>query len=876
MSCRGWKDASGYFGPSLANSSRSQDAFRPSLNDDRFYDALLDVELPASFALETTSFCRKYDWIDSATRRLELKGVALNADIGMFAIIRIHFDFFAGGGIDKRVDVHTVHATGQKLELLDIIPELIWAGMILLLLRQELSQLAYEACQRRCLDYWLDLWCVVDWVSILVGLTIAAFWFWQISSISAISDSVAALPRAPFSASGFPDDVDQYQTQWQKILDDIAYVYSRKQYYQLCLFWYTMIITGRFLKGFLSQAKLAMLQLTLGHTFWDVTHLLLFFLVIFMNFMLGGHILFGPALWDWSTLVLSASTSLKMLLGDFAFDDMYEIAPVSATIWFWFFLLSMTFILMNFCFAIIGDYFHVFRRSIGATPTLWDDIVVSLKEQWWRLSWRWDRFREAGDREDYCSACCYSPYYELLEGLMEAAQAPPSLERDSRHSCLGVKLGRRHMEALSAQALTAANNEGFKEVKVNDLERLRCEGYAAHHLIGMTEPMVAIETKLKNQSQLTLIRHLVSLLQTHRMELDAHCTELEKDIHVLADADVKVDGRAGLFRYLEDLEGSVKTCLTEFERLKNTGVKSLAPAPHGLPRPGTLAAKEMQEMSMVGPGALLRAIETQTQNLLRLPPEPPDMMNIAHRNALLMKSPHTEAMIWNRQNLQEKPTASMGTTNVTLMLKDDSIPEKFFMAETNRIKDELEEQRQEAERLENERRYAAMMRDSRAPGQHQDEDLLALEGGQSRGQTNEPLRLAASNDQPQALMNIGNERQPQVRSMLTNLQYTSTDLQPIMDQENAVFEVLFADEGVLVFELDARYNQCVVSSVTDNIDGALNVMRGDFILEANGQELPEALSSLGNGEDIVEFKFETTQGTSVEACPPGMLKRRSN
>jgi hypothetical protein len=762
MSCRGWDDATGYYGPSNTTgvSSSAVNAFDPSQNDASFYDALLDVELPASYALETASFCRKNNWIDSATRRLELMGVTLNADVGMFAIINIHFDFRQGGGVEKRVSVNTIHATGQKLTLTDIIPELIWAVMILLLLRQEIFQLAYETYQRRCLDYWMDLWCVVDWVSICIGLTIAAFWFWQISSIGAIADEVAKLPRSPF-AGGYPTggSLDAYETTWQKILDDAIAIYERKKQYHLCLFWYTMIITGRFLKGFLSQAKLAMLQLTLGHTFWDVTHLLLFFLVIFINFMLGGHILFGPELWDWSTLVKSASTSLRMILGEFAFDDMFEIAPVSATIWFWFFLLSMTFILMNFCFAIIGDYFHVFRRSIGATPTVVEDIIASLKEMWWRWGWRRERFSEADDRETYCAACCLSPYYEVLENLMEAAQVPESLERDSRHSCLGVKLARRHMEALSVEGLTAENNEGFREVGENDLQRLGCELFAAVHLLEGTKPMVDKETKLKNESQLTLIRHLVKLLKEHRKELDAHCTELEKDVLLLADADSENDGRDGLFRYLENLEDSVKQCLTEFDRLKMTGIKSLAPATQGLPRPGTMAAHEMQEISMIGPGALLKAIETQTQNLLRLPPEPPDLMNPVHRNALLMKSHHTEAMIRKRQGLSDKPTGSMGASNVTLMLEDNAIPEQFFMAETHRIKVEEEQARREAKKIEDARRFAEMKRKSRTPGQQEDDDELeAIEDGPPQHQ---PLRLAASGSQPQALMDVGNQ-QPQL------------------------------------------------------------------------------------------------------------------
>jgi polycystin 1L2 len=683
MDCRKSEDAKGYFGPSGVGSNLTA-PFRPSKTEG-FYDAILNVELPVGEALGIASYCRLHRWIDSATRSVDLQFISLNAEVGMFALVHIKFDFLYGGGIDRQLDVHPLQATGQTLEPIDMIPELIWAGMILLLLRQELSQLAFEAFHRRCLDYWLDLWCVVDWVSILVGASIGAFWFWQISSISEISDAIGKLERSPF-ASGAPTSIDEYQTQWQKILDDASSVYEKKQYYQLCLFWYTMILTGRFLKGFLSQSKLAMLQLTLGSTWWDVTHLLVFFVVIFINFMLGGHILFGQKLSEWSTLVKAGTTSIRMLLGDFAFDDMYEIYPVAATIWFWTFLLSMIFIMMNIAFAIIADYFHVFRRSIGATPTIWTDIVVALKEMRWRLVWRKEVWSDAESREEYCDACCYSPYRGVLENLMAAAQVPEGLERDSRHSCLGVKLGRRHMEAMSVEkhkhkfvegsgGKKEEVNPGFKEATSKGIQELDCEIMAADHLLEMTQPFVEIETALYNHSTLKMMRNFVDLLRKHREELDEHCNNLEDEVYNLADGPESPDGRSGLFRYIEKLEDSLKDCLGEFDRLKATGIHSLAPHAQAMPRPGTLAAREAQEKSMLAPGALLRAVDLQTANIKRLPPQPPNVLTSnSHANAFLMDTKETKKLGHARLALKNNPMAYMSKTNTTLMVGDTDVP----------------------------------------------------------------------------------------------------------------------------------------------------------------------------------------------------------
>jgi len=628
--CRSKEAATGSYGPMAMNTTNttrnSIHAFQPSVakEQDGYYDALFDVELNISSSLETATLCRKYNWIDGATRTVNLQSVALNAEVGMFAIIDIEFKFPAGGGVEKKVGVHTIHTTGSKQSFSDIIPELMWAGMIILLIRQEIWQMCSAGCgeagfKSGCMDYWLDLWCVVDWISIFVAILIAIFWMLQMSSIGTISEDVAALPRSPF-LNGPPADIFMYRTQWQKILDDCITVFGRKQYYQLSLFWYTLILTGRFLKGFLSQAKLAMLQLTVGTVTWDLYHLLIFFGMLFLNFQLGGHILFGPELEEWSSMVEAGATSVRMLLGSYQFDPMFEIAPVSATMWFWCFLFSMVFVLMNLIFAMIADYFHSIRESLGETDTLWRDSVNAITDFWWRLQWRKIQF----DDSEYKTAFIEGAYTDVVSGLMEACEVPASMERGANHTCIGVRLGRRHMEALSVEAPVAWSsevpdgNKGFNNMTSKEIQGLGTEMMAADHLMELAMTHVITETDHKNKSELSMVRHFVALLREHHREMDKHCYNLEGEVTM---------DHEDLIKCVSYLEQNVRVCLDELKKLKAVGVHSLAPPMQALPRPGTLAAKEAQQSSMVAPGALLRAIDIHqkinAQAPGRGPPVPP-------------------------------------------------------------------------------------------------------------------------------------------------------------------------------------------------------------------------------------------------------------
>jgi hypothetical protein len=589
--CRSSVDATSYGLRASLNNS----AFKPSTTADGYFDGLFDVEFNITDALATATMCRKNNWIDGATRSLNLQTVTLNAEIGMFAIVDIEFKFPAGGGVEKKVGVHTIHAVGSKIEFIDIVPELIWAGLILVLIRQEVVQMAYSGWERKCLDYWLDLWCVVDWVSIFCALLITIFWMLQMGSIGTISEEVGLLPRSPF-ASGPPADVNAYHTTWQKILDDSIVVYERKAYYQLALFWYTLILTSRFLKGFLSQSKLAMLQMTVGTTFWDLCHLLVFFAMIFLNFQLGGHILFGAQLEEWSDMIKSGATSVRMLLGTYLFDPMYEINPVAATCWFWGFLLTMSFILMNLIFAMIADYFHGIRESVGDTDSVYVDAKNAMKDLWWRLGWRKINIEDG----EYKIAFCDNPYNEVVEGLMEACEVPVQLERDAHHTCLGVRMGRQHIEASSIEGLTAEENKGYVEATSKGIQEYGADIMAADHLLELAEPHVIQETKRRNESQLSMIRHFVQLLRNHSAEIEEHCAGLETEVTV---------DHSSICKSVDYLEIKVRNCLEEFAALKDTGVHSLAPPLPPIPRPGTLAAHEAQQQSFVAPGALMRAIE---------------------------------------------------------------------------------------------------------------------------------------------------------------------------------------------------------------------------------------------------------------------------
>ncbi len=182
-------------------------------------------------------------------------------------------------------------------------------------------------------------------------------------------------------------EIEEYHSQWGGIIDKIIAMSENKKIQSNLLFWYAVILMMRFFKSFQGQPRLAQISLTLYTAIADVVHWLIIFVVIFLNFAIGGHILFGSTLHEWSTLWYSINTTFKALMGDFDFSAMYDVAPLTASIWFWSFMIVTVFILLNLLIAIIFDHYQILKDKAGTTMGLGTQIGMWYSETEWNFDW---------------------------------------------------------------------------------------------------------------------------------------------------------------------------------------------------------------------------------------------------------------------------------------------------------------------------------------------------------------------------------------------------------------------------------------------------------------------------------------------------------
>lgn len=115
----------------------------------------------------------------------------------------------------------------------------------------------------------------------------------------------------------------------------------------------------RFFKSFRSNPRLSVVTRTLQVAFNDIAHFMVILVVVFMCFVISGHILFGVGIREFADLWTAVHFVFTILMGDF---DLWALAAVNylfAMVWFWAFMILVLLLLLNMFLVILMDAYVV-------------------------------------------------------------------------------------------------------------------------------------------------------------------------------------------------------------------------------------------------------------------------------------------------------------------------------------------------------------------------------------------------------------------------------------------------------------------------------------------------------------------------------------
>ncbi|CAD7924817.1 unnamed protein product [Amoebophrya sp. A120] len=381
------------------------------------------------------------EWIDSASIDLMIRFLAFNPETKVYLNTKIEFEFHRGGWVETTLSVHA--ETSDLYENgLAIVYDVIWVVLVCTLMYVEIKQMKLVQATIDLLggkafswgywsylrEYWSDFWNFIDWLSVGMGF---AFVFEIMALQSNLKDLAGmfseigpqAIQRAvgtgQFGSVGtgltpyYDSNLELFA-----LSDDIE---ARRKMVQLLGFFYSMLIIMRFFKGFRGQPRIAIMGLSLVNASYDMLHFLIVFFLVYVNYSMGGWILFGSQLEEWNTLLKAMGVTLKIVYGDFDYDKIYRITPLIASLWFFSFIIILVFLVLNLLTALVYDkYMGVLHHTnfrgahtiFQQVKDIFTDTLMSQSQSTDAMSGKrrqinyeviYDRLKEFVDRDEFYS-----------------------------------------------------------------------------------------------------------------------------------------------------------------------------------------------------------------------------------------------------------------------------------------------------------------------------------------------------------------------------------------------------------------------------------------------------------------------------------------
>ena len=283
---------------------------------------------------------REFLWIDRGTRLLVVDLTFYNANVNYFSVIKIFFEFPPTGGLVKGIDMRTVKLVRyvNNSDYFTMGFEVIFSILVLYYCVEELLELS-----KKKFEYLRNVWNIMDISLILVSLFSIG--------LSVYFELVIGYYLKPLLAE--PELFGNFEnlSWWNEF---VSIIFAINIYFcWLKIFKYISF-----------NRTMVQLQCTLGRCAPDVLAFLFMFQIIFMAFAQFAYLIFGAKLDYFSTVIDSAFTLMRAMLGDFDFPALQGAHYFFGPMFFFMYIFIVFFILLNMFLAIINDTYSEVKAEM--------------------------------------------------------------------------------------------------------------------------------------------------------------------------------------------------------------------------------------------------------------------------------------------------------------------------------------------------------------------------------------------------------------------------------------------------------------------------------------------------------------------------------
>jgi len=286
---------------------------------------------------------REFLWIDRATRLVAIDFTVYNANVNLFCVIKLAFEFPPTGGIELSSSFRTVkllrYVNGNDYWVLAF--ETLFAFFVLYYIIEEVMEI-----KKVKLEYFNSGWNVMDLCVISVSLFNIAI---SIYTEVVVGNLLKPLLAEPFTYGDF--DTLSWWTEQSLNIFAINIFFAWLKLFKYISFNRTM----------------AQLSETISRCAPDVLAFQFMFLIVFFAYAQYGYLLFGPKLYDFHSFSQASYTLLRTMLGDFDFPAFVSAHKVLGPGYFIFYIFVVFFILLNMFLAIINDTYSEVKAEMQLT-----------------------------------------------------------------------------------------------------------------------------------------------------------------------------------------------------------------------------------------------------------------------------------------------------------------------------------------------------------------------------------------------------------------------------------------------------------------------------------------------------------------------------
>lgn len=281
---------------------------------------------------------RDEGWIDRYTRAVFVEFTVMNPGINLFSVSMLLSEFRPSGGLfpSYRFEPAMLLPYMNSAMLFQLACEIIYLIFIVIFLVKEARAIYRDRCA-----YFKEFWNLVELAIIFMSVSATVIYFYRLFEVNKLTERFRISHGNEYMKF-------QYVGYWSEMM---SYMIG----------WLVFLASLKFLKLLRFNKRMSLLASTLKASCKDLMHFSIIFNIVFLAFIQVFYLIYVANIKDFKTFISSVESGIVMMMGKFDIYEMIMVDPVITQVCLFFYVLTITFIIVNMFLSILNETFGAVR-----------------------------------------------------------------------------------------------------------------------------------------------------------------------------------------------------------------------------------------------------------------------------------------------------------------------------------------------------------------------------------------------------------------------------------------------------------------------------------------------------------------------------------